>query len=358
MPDNGEVWRRLKTVPYPGYRCDIVSFGLVREVREVRVEDPAATIVLAIGHLDDATATAITDGVRSAATAAGVTSITLRITRPEQGRPRFARSPVGDVNDIPRGSIERILVVASGKGGAAKSTVAVNLAVALASQGLCTGLLDADAYGPNVPRMLVLGDRLPVIKGQIVPAERYGVWVAPVGLLLNADQPLIWRGPITHKLMRQLVVDVAWGPIDIMVVDLPPGTSAIPLSIGQHLQPDAAVVVATPQGVVIDDARRAVVMLRRLDVPIAGLIENMTGFVCDGCGREHNLFGRGGVERWAREIDIPFLAAVPFELAARTGGDEGRPIALDLASPAGRALRNAAETMHHHLVPTLGRAAS
>jgi ATP-binding protein involved in chromosome partitioning len=146
MPDNGEVWRRLKTVPYPGYRCDIVSFGLVREVR---VEDPAATIVLAIGHLDDATATAITDGVRSAATAAGVTSITLRITRPEQGRPRFARSSVGDVNDIPRGSIERILVVASGKGGVGKSTVAVNLAVALASQGLCTGLLEPTRTVPT-----------------------------------------------------------------------------------------------------------------------------------------------------------------------------------------------------------------
>ena len=341
MAEAAEIWRRLKAIPYPGYSRDIVSFGLVRSVDVT--DDGNATVVLAIGHLDDTTTGAITEAVRGAIAEVGAQP-RLRIVRPEEQRPRMRRSPSIEAHAIPRGSIGRIVAVAGGKGGVGKSTVAANIAVALAAMGVRTGILDADAYGPNIPRMLGVSGRLVSENGRIRPAEALGVRAVSVALMLDDEQPLIWRGPVTHKLIRQLVVDVEWGDVEILVVDLPPGTGDIPLSIAQDLQPDGAIIVATPQLVAVDDARRAAVMLQRLHIPLIGAVENMSGFVCE-CGREHELFGRGGVRALAESAKMPFLGEIPIDVRVREGADGGRPVALDESSAAGAALRAIARSV-------------
>lgn len=323
MTEKADIWRLLKTIPYPGYTRDIVAFGMVRAIDE---SAHGYLINLGIGHLTDETQQLITGAVTSVLRDSGA-EFQIKLTRPEQGRSRYARSAGGELHAIPRGAIRNIVAVASGKGGVGKSTVAVNLAVALGAAGFRTGLMDADAYGPNVPRMMGATERLISANGLIQPAAAHGIRFVSVGLIVADDQPLVWRGPITHKLIRQLVVDVAWGELDVLVVDLPPGTGDIPISIAQDLRPDGAVIVATPQAVAVDDARRAVMMLQRLNVPIWGVIENMSRFICTECGTEHQLFGSGGMEQFARSHEFPFLGSVPFLPAIRDGGDSGAPVA-------------------------------
>jgi ATP-binding protein involved in chromosome partitioning len=233
----------------------------------------------------------------------------------------------------------KIIAVSSGKGGVGKSTVAVNLAVSLAKSGARVGLMDADIYGPNIPRMMGLSGQPPVIDQKIIPLEAYGVKVISLGMMIEPDQPAIWRGPIVMKIINQFLADVAWGQLDYLFVDMPPGTGDAQLSLVQATQVDGALIVTTPQEVSVGDALRGVKMFQRVGVPVLGIIENMSWFECPHCGKPSALFGTGGGERLAKAVELPLLGQVPLYPRVMQGGDDGAPIVnADAASSAAKAL--------------------
>jgi ATP-binding protein involved in chromosome partitioning len=224
--------------------------------------------------------------------------------------------------------IKAILAVASGKGGVGKSTVSANLAVALARAGKKVGLLDADIYGPSQPRMMgITGRPQADDDNQLLPPEAYGVKVMSIGLMLEEGQAVVWRGPMLMGALQQFLTEVAWGDLDVLIVDLPPGTGDVMLTLGQKSELDGAIMVSTPQDVALIDARKGIDMLNKLNVPIIGLIENMSTYVCPKCGHEEHLFGHGGVRDEARKMGVPLLAELPIDLATRLGGDAGTPVA-------------------------------
>jgi len=240
----------------------------------------------------------------------------------------------------------RIIAVSSGKGGVGKSTVAVNLAVALAQRGLKVGLMDADIYGPNVPRMMGVAGAPPVRDEKIIPHEAHGVKVISLGLLIERDQPAIWRGPIVMKITTQFLKDVDWGRLDFLVVDMPPGTGDAQLSLVQATQVTGAVIVTTPQQVATGDALRGVKMFQRTGVPVLGIVENMSWFECPHCGKPTAIFGSGGGQALADECALPLLSQVPLYPRVMEGGESGRPIVVaDAESPAARALAALADRL-------------
>ncbi|MCX6546567.1 MAG: Mrp/NBP35 family ATP-binding protein, partial [Acidobacteria bacterium] len=225
--------------------------------------------------------------------------------------------------------IKRCLVVGSGKGGVGKSTVTVNLAIAMAQQGLKVGLLDSDIYGPSIPMMLGLKDSpLGTPEGQIIPLDAFGVKVMSMGVLIEEDRPVIWRGAMLNKALQQFLKDVAWGDLDVLLIDLPPGTGDVQLTLIQNAQVDGAVIVSTPQDVAFLDAKKAIGMFGTVKVPVLGVIENMSSFICPGCGQETQIFGHGGVKAAAKRMNLPFLGEVPIDLAIREGGDSGHPLVV------------------------------
>lgn len=239
--------------------------------------------------------------------------------------------------------IRNAIAVASGKGGVGKSTVAVNLAVILAQSGARVGLLDADIYGPNVPTMMGVHQLPPVRGNKMAPAEAYGVKVMSIGFLVKPDQPLIWRGPMLHSAIRQFLSDVDWGELDYLVVDLPPGTGDAALSLAQSLPLSGGVIVTLPQQVSLDDARRGLEMFRQLEVPVFGVVENMS-FLELPDGTRMDIFGTGGGERLAQQAGVPFIGAIPMDPAVRQGGDDGVPVTVSRPdSPVAKALRHVAE---------------
>jgi ATP-binding protein involved in chromosome partitioning len=235
--------------------------------------------------------------------------------------------------------IRNIVAVGAGKGGVGKSTTSVNLAVALASKGARVGLLDGDVYGPNIPQMLGVAATPEVdSEKRIVPPEALGIKVISMGMLVPPDQPIIWRGPMLHGAVQQFMRDVAWGELDYLVVDLPPGTGDVALSMAQSVPMAGAVVVTTPQGVSVSDVRKAVGMFRQLNIPVLGVIENMSYFLCGHCGERTEIFGNGGGRQMAEELSIPFLGEVPIDTRVREGGDEGKPIVAETPdAPAAKA---------------------
>jgi len=247
---------------------------------------------------------------------------------PADGRSR-------SLNELP---IRNAVAVASGKGGVGKTTVAVNLAVALAQAGARVGLLDADIYGPNVPMMMGL-EKMPEPRdGKMIPAEAHGVRVMSIGFLVGRGQPLIWRGPMLHSAIRQFISDVAWGELDYLIVDLPPGTGDAQLSLTQSLPLSGGLIVTLPQQVSLEDARRGLEMFRTMDVPVLGVIENMSYLEMPD-GSRLDLFGQGGGERLAKEAGVPFIGAIPIDPAVRMGGDSGQPVVLSRPDSAvGKAL--------------------
>lgn len=230
----------------------------------------------------------------------------------------------------PLPGVDSIIAIGSGKGGVGKTTLAVNLALALARMGHKVGLLDADVYGPNVPLMLGASEPPAVVgNDRILPPQRYGLKVISVGMLNPGDKPLVWRGPMLHSIIKQFLGQVEWGELDYMVVDLPPGTGDVAISLIQTVPVTGAVVVTTPSDVSLQDARKAIEMFRQVKVDILGIVENMSYFVCPHCQHEIDIFSKGGGERTAKQFGLPFLGNIELDPDIRKGGDSGQPVALE-----------------------------
>lgn len=243
-----------------------------------------------------------------------------------------------------------VIAVSSGKGGVGKSTVATNLAVALAKQGARVGLMDADIYGPNVPRLMGVDEPPPVVNEQIIPLVAHGVKVISLGFLIEREQPAIWRGPIVMKIITQFLRDVAWGELDYFFVDMPPGTGDAQLSLVQATHVHGAIIVTTPQEVSVGDALRGAKMFQRVNVPVMGIVENMSWFECPHCGKPTVLFGSGGGERLARELELPLLGQIPLYPRVLEEGDRGQPIVVvDPTSSAAKALVQIADRVREHV---------
>ncbi len=247
----------------------------------------------------------------------------------------------------PLPGVENVVAIGSGKGGVGKTTIAVNLAIALAKMGHRVGLLDADVYGPNVPLMLGTSQAPRVLENnRIEPLEQCGLKVISVGFLNPGDRPLIWRGPMLHKIIGQFLQQVEWGELDCLIIDLPPGTGDVALSLVQTAPLTGAIVVSTPSEVSLQDARKAIEMFRQVKVEVLGMVENMSHFVCPHCNHEIDIFSRGGAERTARQFGVPFLGAIALDPDIRKGGDSGAPVALDgESSPHARSLYEFARTV-------------
>ena len=341
-----QVKARLKTVKYPGFSRDIVSFGLVKDVHvhgdvihveiEHTIEDGG---VLERIRRDTQ---AVLDEL-----APGRNRMEIR-QRPSPGVAAGAPSAVAP-GAAPSGvpGVRHIIAVASAKGGVGKSTVATNLAIALARAGQRVGLLDADIYGPSIPMMMGVDER-PVIteERKIIPIEKDGIKMISIGFLVPPDRAMIWRGPMVMGAVQQFLGDCQWGQLDILVVDLPPGTGDAQLTLVQRVPISGVVMVTTPQEVALIDVVRGIQMFEETRVPIIGVLENMSGFTCPECGHETEIFGKGGGRRTSDRYGVPYLGAVPIDPTVRSCGDDGRPVvAARPASAAAKALVEAADSV-------------
>jgi ATP-binding protein involved in chromosome partitioning len=327
------VLASLSKVQEPELHKDLVSLNMIQDV-EISEEAVSFRIVLTTPACP--LKTQIEREARQAVSSIpGVKRVDIKMdaTVPSDGRAR-------GLMELP---IRNAIAVASGKGGVGKSTVAANLAVILAQSGARVGLLDADIYGPNIPTMMGV-DRLPPVKSEkITPAEAYGVKIMSIGFLVKPDQPLIWRGPMLHSAIRQFLSDVDWGELDYLVIDLPPGTGDAALSLAQSLPLSGGLIVTLPQQVSLDDARRGLEMFRQLEVPVFGVIENMSYLELPD-GTRMDIFGTGGGQRLAVESGVPFIGAIPMDPAVRQGGDAGMPVVISQPESAvAQALRGIAE---------------
>ncbi len=243
--------------------------------------------------------------------------------------------------------VKHIVAVASGKGGVGKSTVSANLAVALAMRGLKVGLLDADVYGPSQPRMLGVSGRPSSPDGQtILPLRNHGVTVMSLGLMMPDDEALIWRGPMLMGALQQMLGQVQWGQLDVLLVDLPPGTGDVQMTLSQKVNVTGAVIVSTPQDIALLDAKKGIDMFKRMNVPLLGFVENMASFICDGCGKEHHPFGHGGAKAEAEKQGMPFLGEIPLDLAIRVASDGGVPMVVSKpSSPQAKAFLDIADQL-------------
>jgi ATP-binding protein involved in chromosome partitioning len=310
----------LRVVRDPDLNKDIVTLGFVKNLK---LEGGRVAFTIELTTPACPVKDLMRDQARTAvAGLPGVTTVDIEMTAQVRAvaRPEAGRAPVEGVKNI--------IAVGAGKGGVGKTTVAVNLAVALAARGSRVAIVDGDMYGPNVPIMLGLRSKLETDGKKIVPVERYGLQVISMAFLTEDDQPVIWRGPMLHGAIQQFFRDVRWTDVDYLIVDLPPGTGDVALSLSQSVPVAGAVVVTTPQQVSLADTRRAVQMFRKLNIPILGLIENMSYFVCPSCGHESDIFGKGGGEGLAAQLDVPVLGRIPLYEPLRLGADFGKPIVL------------------------------
>jgi ATP-binding protein involved in chromosome partitioning len=321
-----EVLACLKGVKAPS-GVDLVEAGLVRALN---VEDGAVRFVMEVDQPDPfmpAKAEA-----EEKLKALGATTVSIVMTAhskkapPPDLKPGRAAEPAGP-QKIP--GIDRIIAIASGKGGVGKSTVSANLACALAAEGRRVGMLDADVYGPSQPRMLGVSGRPQSPDGKIIlPLRNYGVTMMSIGLMTNEDQAVVWRGPMLMGALQQMLNQVQWGALDVLIVDLPPGTGDVQMTLAQKAHLDGAVIVSTPQDVALLDARKGIDMFNQMKVPVIGMIENMSTHICSNCGHEEHVFGHGGVRAEAAKLGVPLLAEIPLHLDIRVAADGGAPIVV------------------------------
>ena len=314
----------LKSVRYPGFSRDIVSFGLVKGIQVD--QNSGITVHLSIATKDPSVPESLRGSIHRALEAlpgAGNVRVDIRLQEPPSG----AANTMAAKSSIP--GVKRIVAVASGKGGVGKSTIAANLAVSLAATGLKVGLCDCDLYGPSMGLMFGTGDEQPYADDQerIIPLEKHGIKLMSMGFLLSDSSPVIVRGPMATRYTQQFLRQVALGDLDYLILDLPPGTGDIQLTIVQTVALDGAVIVTTPQEVALIDARKAVSMFDKVNVPILGLVENMSWFECPSDGKRYYLFGRDGGVREAYRMHVPLLARIPISEETRDSGDSGSPIA-------------------------------
>ncbi len=317
-------------------RAALIPFNLGKMLDGVHVRDGLVQVSLAIKR-EDAPALepvrakieaqlAALPGVQNASVVFTAHRAGPPASRPETRAAAPRPAPPAPAATAPLPDIKNIIAVASGKGGVGKSTVAVNLAVAMAQAGLRVGLLDADIYGPSLPRMLGLSVKPEVKEGMIQPLHAWGVSCMSIGFLVTEETAMIWRGPMVTGALNQMLTQVAWGALDVLVVDMPPGTGDIQLSLAQKTRLRGAVVVSTPQDIALIDARRGVKMFEQLKVPVLGIVENMSYFSCPNCNHRSDIFGHGGARDEAARIGVPYLGGVPLLLAIRETGDAGMPI--------------------------------
>jgi ATP-binding protein involved in chromosome partitioning len=336
--EQAAVLSALSVVRDPDLNRDIVGLGFIKDLT-IDGGRVAFTIELTTP------ACPVKDQMRDQARAAvlqvpGVSGVEVQMS----ARVREAVGGEGGRQPIP--GVKNILAVGAGKGGVGKTTVAVNLAIALAKRGSRVGMIDGDIYGPNVPIMLGMKTELITDGQKIVPAEKYGLQVISMGFLTKDDAPIIWRGPMLHGALQQFFREVRWADLDYLIVDMPPGTGDVALSLSQTVPVAGSVVVTTPQQVSLADSRRAIAMYKKLNIPPLGIIENMSYFACPNCGHEADIFGHGGGERMASELGVPFLGRVPIYQPIREGSDSGVPLLIsEPDSPAAQAFMLAAEQM-------------
>jgi len=322
------VRERLTEIRSPGFSRDLVALGAVRGVD---VHDSAVTIHLDPPQMPPHSLTATIADIRRAVGALeGVRDVQVRVTS-GGGSPAGSEAPAATANEIgPVPGVRDIIAVASTKGGVGKSTVACNLALALSRLHQRVGLLDADVYGPSLPIMFGLSGRPAVSENKrIAPLEKYGVRLMSIGFFLDDTSPVIWRGPLVMGLVRQFLKDVDWGDLDLLVVDMPPGTGDAQLTLVQQVPLAGGVVVTTPQDVATLDVQRGIAMFRQVHTPVLGIVENMSYYECHNCGRREDVFGSGGAERIAAQFGVPVLGHIPLVPEVRTGGDHGTPIVVD-----------------------------
>ncbi|MEO1796501.1 MAG: Mrp/NBP35 family ATP-binding protein [Pseudomonadota bacterium] len=337
MPTRDDILDVLKTLQVPGGGT-LVSADMVRalsiEGRAVRfvIEAPTPEVAAALAPVRDAAEARV-------AALDGVDSVSVILTAHSGGAPKPAappapnlkvgRHPTPQAGPVKPTGVDRILAIASGKGGVGKSTVSANLAVALARQGRRVGLLDADIYGPSQPRMMGVEGRVQSPDGKVIePKHAHGVTLMSIGFMVDPGKAIVWRGPMLMGALQQMISQVAWGELDVLIVDLPPGTGDVQLTLCQRTALTGAIVVSTPQDVALLDARKAIDMFQTLKTPILGLIENMSTFCCPNCGHETQIFGHGGAAAEAERLHLPFLGALPIDLDTRLAGDGGTPVAV------------------------------
>lgn len=340
----------LRTVIDPVSGQDVVSASMVSGLV---IRDTCVGFVLEV----DPAAARTQEPLRAAAEAAvsalpGVSAVTVVLTaeRPPSASAPQPASPAAPSKGEGLKSVRHIIAVASGKGGVGKSTVAANLALGLRAQGLSVGLLDADIYGPSVPKLMGLTGK-PHSDGSILyPMDAYGLKTMSIGMLVNQDTAMIWRGPMATSALTQMMSDVAWGALDVLVIDMPPGTGDIQLTLAQRVPLSGAVIVSTPQDLALIDARKAISMFQKVNVPLLGVIENMSVFICPHCGSSSHIFGHGGARETAENLNAPFLGEIPLVMEVREGSDTGRPITVESqGSPAAQAFLDIARQVSEQL---------
>ena len=338
QPTEEAVLQALTAVRDPDLNRDIVS---LKFIKNLRIEGGRVSFAIEL----TTPACPVKDQMREQARdlvgrLPGVTAVDIEMT----ARVRSAVTPDSSKAAVP--GVKNIIAVGAGKGGVGKTTVAVNLAIALSQCGGRVAMIDGDIYGPNVPIMLGINAQLTTDGDKIVPAEQYGIKLVSMAFLTGDDAPVIWRGPMLHGVIQQFFRQVLWEDIDYLIVDMPPGTGDVALSLSQTVPVAGAVVVTTPQTVSVADTRRAVRMYQKLNVPTLGLIENMSHFICPSCRHESDIFGKGGGETLAQELSVPFLGRIPIYEPIRIGGDTGVPIAIgEPGAPAAASFRLAAERL-------------